>query len=77
MVSASWSLGDWYKDQCSESDRRKLLASFQVPDFLHNQLCTDLNGYFGYRSSLKSGDRLEHLSLSSHSTSAEPAAWNH
>lgn len=40
----------FYKHQCSDEQRRRILAPFEVPDFLCSQLCTDLNGYFGCRS---------------------------
>ncbi|KAF2176651.1 hypothetical protein K469DRAFT_645505 [Zopfia rhizophila CBS 207.26] len=43
--------GDFYKKKCTESGRRKILGPFDAPDFLSNQLCTDLNGYFGSKSS--------------------------
>ncbi|KAK4233121.1 hypothetical protein C8A03DRAFT_48234 [Achaetomium macrosporum] len=46
--------GDFYKKQCSDRDRRRILTPFRVPDFLSNELCTNLNGYFGCKSSLKS-----------------------
>jgi hypothetical protein len=44
---------DWYKADCSQEDRRKILAPFEVPDFLSNQTSAALNGYFGSKSSLK------------------------
>lgn len=43
--------GDSYKNHCSEANRKKILAPFEVPDFLSNQTCTDLNGYLGSQSS--------------------------
>ncbi|OTA64104.1 hypothetical protein K449DRAFT_432618 [Hypoxylon sp. EC38] len=47
--------GDWYKNQCSEADRYRILELLQVPRFLAGQTCTDLNGYFGCRSSVEAG----------------------
>lgn len=44
---------DWYKEHCPQEDRRKILAPFQVPDFLSNQTSAALNGYFGCKASLK------------------------
>ncbi|KAH9209909.1 hypothetical protein DL95DRAFT_413483 [Leptodontidium sp. 2 PMI_412] len=44
--------GLWFKGEDSdgkrEDDRWKILEPLGVPSFLANQLCTDLNGYFGY-----------------------------
>jgi hypothetical protein len=42
--------GLWFKGQNvseREGQRRKILKSFQVPNLLSNQLCTDLNGHCG------------------------------
>jgi len=68
---------DWYKEQCPQNDRRKILAPFQVPDFLSNETSTALNGYFGCESSLKSSsspsnsvDELDALSTSSNSAAS-------
>ena len=63
--------GSWYKgEDCPRrsEDRRKILEPFEVPNFLCNQLCTDLNGYFGCESSVKtssrSGDEKDELETS-------------
>lgn len=40
------------KDQ-SDEHRRKVLRWFNVPDFVSNKTCAELNGYFGCRSSAK------------------------
>lgn len=32
------------------SGREQLLAQFNIPDFVSNMSCTDLNGYFGSRT---------------------------
>lgn len=68
---------DWYKDHCPQNDRRKILAPFQVPDFLSNQTSTALNGYFGCKTSLKSspspsnsGEKLDTLGTSSNSAAS-------
>ncbi|OTA91443.1 hypothetical protein M434DRAFT_76283 [Hypoxylon sp. CO27-5] len=47
--------GDWYKNQCSEADRYRILELLQVPRFLAGQTCMSLNGYFGCRSSVEAG----------------------
>ncbi|KFY98364.1 hypothetical protein V500_01729 [Pseudogymnoascus sp. VKM F-4518 (FW-2643)] len=54
--------GDWFKNQCTEANRRKILEPFQVPDILSSKLCTELNGYFGCRSSLGDEGNLVGLS---------------
>ncbi|KFZ19987.1 hypothetical protein V501_00367 [Pseudogymnoascus sp. VKM F-4519 (FW-2642)] len=54
--------GDWFKNICTEANRRKILEPFQVPDILSSKLCTELNGYFGCRSSL--GDEGNLIGLS-------------
>jgi len=66
--------GSWYKgEDCPRrsEDRRKILEPFEVPNFLCNQLCTDLNGYFGCESSVetiktssRSGDEKDELETS-------------
>jgi hypothetical protein len=48
--------GLWFKGQNVPErggQRRKILKSFQVPDLLSDQLCTDLNGYCGSQTSLQ------------------------
>jgi hypothetical protein len=48
--------GPWFKGENRperEGQRRKILKPFQVPNFVSSQLCTDLNGYCGSQSSLK------------------------
>ncbi|KAK2752923.1 hypothetical protein CKAH01_06164 [Colletotrichum kahawae] len=40
------------KDE-SDEHRRKVLRSFKVPNFVTNQTCAELNGYFGCKSSGK------------------------
>ncbi|RDL34693.1 uncharacterized protein BP5553_07821 [Venustampulla echinocandica] len=59
--------GKWYKgeekgDEIKVSDRREILQPFGAPDFLTNQMCTDLNGYFGSKSSFDNGEKLVELS---------------
>ncbi|KAF1813257.1 hypothetical protein P152DRAFT_311380 [Eremomyces bilateralis CBS 781.70] len=40
-----------------------MLAPFNVPDFLSNQLCTDLNGYLGSKSALDDNGKLVDLRI--------------
>ncbi|KFY03610.1 hypothetical protein O988_01369 [Pseudogymnoascus sp. VKM F-3808] len=54
--------GNWFKDTCTEAKRRKILEPFQVPDILSSDLCVELNGYFGCRSSLSDEGNLIGLS---------------
>jgi hypothetical protein len=64
---------DWYNDICSQNDRRKILAPFQVPDFLSNETSAKLNGYFGCETTFKSSpsdDELDTLSTSSNSAAS-------
>ncbi|KAI1409011.1 hypothetical protein F5Y13DRAFT_182368 [Hypoxylon sp. FL1857] len=48
--------GNWYK-QCPEMDRYRILELLQVPKFLGRKICTNLNGYFGCRSSVEAGSK--------------------
>ncbi|KFY34265.1 hypothetical protein V494_06920 [Pseudogymnoascus sp. VKM F-4513 (FW-928)] len=54
--------GDWFKDGCTAANRSKILEPFQVPDILSSNLCTELNGYFGCRSTLSGEGNLVGLS---------------
>ncbi|KJZ70026.1 hypothetical protein HIM_10577 [Hirsutella minnesotensis 3608] len=53
---------EFYK-RCAESDRRAMLAPFNLPAYLATQICTDMNGYFGCRSSYGIDNKLCDLSI--------------
>lgn len=59
---------DLYKERWTVSERRKILNPFNVPQYLANQLCTDINGFFGCRSSLDADETLVDLSMDSYFT---------
>jgi hypothetical protein len=54
----------------SESGRGDLLHDFNVPDFLYNKTCTELNGYFGCRGIYSKERKLESYSTLSFRTFA-------
>ncbi|KAF4581029.1 hypothetical protein GQ602_007166 [Ophiocordyceps camponoti-floridani] len=54
---------DWYKHQCTEQGRGRILAPFNIPSFLTSQLCTESNGYFGCQSSFDANEGLIDLSM--------------
>ncbi|KFY18199.1 hypothetical protein V492_00080 [Pseudogymnoascus sp. VKM F-4246] len=54
--------GDWFKEGCTAANRSKILEPFQVPDILSSNLCIELNGYFGCRSTLGDEGNLVGLS---------------
>ncbi|EUC40135.1 hypothetical protein COCMIDRAFT_9931 [Bipolaris oryzae ATCC 44560] len=57
---------DWWQKNCSEENRKKILAEFHAPDILSSNTCAKLNGYCGSSSSF-SGDgdesKLDSLSV--------------
>lgn len=63
-----------YKQKYTEGDRRKILAPFNVPGYLANQVCTDINGYCGCRSSFDANDVLVDLSQSFRPPQSRPCA---
>lgn len=46
-----------------DSDRESMLTPFDVPLFLATQVCADINGYVGCKSSYDTDDQPEKLSL--------------
>ncbi|KAI9783530.1 MAG: hypothetical protein M1839_003700 [Geoglossum umbratile] len=42
--------------------RGNILRPFNVPDFLNNETCTDLNGYFGCKGTYSKDEKLESYS---------------
>ncbi|KAK5998023.1 hypothetical protein PT974_00393 [Cladobotryum mycophilum] len=50
----------WYQDSKPE-ERMDILRPFDAPDFLSNKTCTELNGYFGSKSSYSDGKNNESL----------------
>jgi hypothetical protein len=87
LICSSFLEGLWFKGEDSngkmperEDDRWKILEPLGVPKFLANQLCTDLNGYFGCKSSVRTpppgsdaAAELETLGTSSHTCSPSTA----
>lgn len=55
-----------------ERKRGEFLSSFKVPDFLKNDTCTDLNGYFGCSGEYDEKEKLESYSALSLGASATP-----
>lgn len=45
-----------------EEDRIPILAHFDAPPVLASKMCTEINGYFGSRSSYDENDRLKSYS---------------
>ncbi|PFH58363.1 hypothetical protein XA68_13768 [Ophiocordyceps unilateralis] len=54
---------DLYKRLCTEHDRGRILAPFNIPAFLASKLCTGSNGYFGCRSSFDPAHSLIGLAM--------------
>ena len=49
-----------------KKERAKLLRFFDVPDFLPNDTCTDINGYFGCKPTYDESEVLESYSTHGH-----------
>lgn len=54
-----------------EKDRIPILAHFNAPPVLASKMCTEINGYFGSRSSYDDDDRLKSYSKLNLSTLKE------
>jgi hypothetical protein len=57
----------------TDGRRQKLLAHFNVPEFVANRTCFELNGYFGSKASYDGAAPTEHLTSYSKLLTLPPA----
>ena len=60
----------------TDGRRQKLLAHFNVPEFVANRTCFELNGYFGSKPTYDSQGSANHVTdYSKHSTPHRDMVW--